>query len=81
MESYWDNRSKKFLFRYDEELKKVRVETSEERKERLLSLPHTHRGYVGTETYLLAEEANQENLKAPVTTRFVGFKKVEEDHE
>ena len=81
MESYWDNRSKKFLFRYDEELKKVRVETSEERKERLLSLPHTHRGYVGTETYLLAEEANQENLKAPVTTRFVGIKKVEEDHE
>ena len=81
MEDYWDNRSTTLIHRYDESQRKVRLETFAEREERLLSLPHTHRGYVGTETFLLADKANRENLNAPIKTRLVDIANDDDEYQ
>ena len=63
---YSENRSEKLLQRYDPELTRMRIETEQERRERLLSNHMEVKSKVGMETTITAREINEMNAKQPV---------------
>jgi len=81
MEDYWDNRSTTLIYRYDNTLRRVRLETYGEREERLLRQPHTHQGYVGTQTFLEADKTNRDNLSRPITSKFIDIDDADEEEQ
>ena len=67
-QSYRENKSNKLIQKYDPEIKGMRLETEQERRERLLSNDMEIKAKAGLETTILATEINEQNSRQPVTT-------------
>ena len=63
---YSENTSEKLIERYDPNLRRMRVETNEERRERVLGHTMEVHKKAGMETNITAREINESNIERPV---------------